>query len=56
MATFEITIDEEKIRDLLHGDRGIAVLVEPVQSVPKQAPLRIPVSALPRGTFPSFPA
>jgi len=30
MATFEITIDDEKIQDLLHGDRGLAALLEPV--------------------------
>ncbi|MCS3666347.1 hypothetical protein GGP77_000552 [Salinibacter ruber] len=31
MATFEITIDDEKIQELLHGDRGMAVLLEPTR-------------------------
>jgi transposase-like protein len=30
MATVEITIDDEKIQELLHGDRGMAALVEPI--------------------------
>jgi transposase-like protein len=30
MATFEITIDNEKIQELLQGDRGMAVLLEPI--------------------------
>jgi len=30
MATFEITIDDEKIQDLLQSDRGMAVLLEPI--------------------------
>lgn len=30
MATFEITIDDEKIQDLLQGDRGMAALLEPI--------------------------
>jgi len=30
MATFEITIDDEKIQELLRGDRGIAALLEPI--------------------------
>ncbi|MCS3616481.1 hypothetical protein [Salinibacter ruber] len=30
MATFEITISDEKIRDALRGDRGFAILLEPV--------------------------
>jgi transposase-like protein len=30
MATFEITIDDEKIQELLHGDRGMAALLEPI--------------------------
>jgi transposase-like protein len=30
MATFEITIDDEKIQELLQGDRGMAVLLEPI--------------------------
>ncbi len=28
MATIETTIDDEKIQQLLQGDRGIAVLLE----------------------------
>ena len=30
MATFEITMDDEKIHQLLRGDRGMAVLLEPI--------------------------
>jgi hypothetical protein len=30
MATFEITIDDEKIQDLLQGDRNMAALLEPI--------------------------
>lgn len=30
MATFEITIDDEKIQELLQEDRGMAVLLEPI--------------------------
>jgi transposase-like protein len=30
MATFEITIDDQKIQDLLQGDRGMAALLEPI--------------------------
>ena len=30
MATFEITISEEKIQELLNGDRGMAALLEPI--------------------------
>lgn len=30
MATFEITIDDEKIQDLLQSDRGMAALLQPV--------------------------
>ena len=30
MAPFEISIDDEKIQELLEGDRGMAVLLEPV--------------------------
>ncbi|MCS4039941.1 transposase-like protein [Salinibacter ruber] len=30
MATFEITINDEKIQDLLRGDRGMAALLEPI--------------------------
>lgn len=30
MATFEITIDDEKIQDLLQSDQGMAALLEPI--------------------------
>ena len=30
MATIEITVDDEKIQELLKGDRGMAVLLEPI--------------------------
>jgi transposase-like protein len=30
MATFEITVDDEKIQELLQGDRGMAALLEPI--------------------------
>jgi transposase-like protein len=30
MATLEISVDDEKIQDLLHGDRGLAALLETV--------------------------
>jgi len=30
MATIEITVDDEKIQELLRGDRGMAVLLEPI--------------------------
>jgi len=30
MATFEITIDDDKIQDLLQGDRGMAALLQPI--------------------------
>ena len=30
MATIEIQIDDEKIHQLLRGDRGMAVLLEPI--------------------------
>lgn len=30
MATFEISIDDEKIQEMLQGDRGMAVLLEPI--------------------------
>ena len=37
MATFEITISEEKIQELLHGDRGMAALPEPIRNQILQA-------------------
>lgn len=30
MATIEVTIDDQKIQELLQGDRGIAVLLDPI--------------------------
>ena len=30
MATFEITIDDEKIQDFLQSDQGMAALLEPI--------------------------
>jgi transposase-like protein len=30
MATFEMEIPDEKIQDVLRGDRGFAILLEPV--------------------------
>jgi hypothetical protein len=36
MATFEITVDDETICELLHGDRGIAAPLEPIMNqIPK---------------------
>jgi len=37
MATFEITIDDEKIQDVLRSDQGLAVLLEPVLNQMLQA-------------------
>jgi transposase-like protein len=37
MATFEITIDDEKIQELLRGDRGMAALLEPILNQMLQA-------------------
>ena len=37
MATFEITMDDEKIQDLLRGDRGLAALLEPLLNQMLQA-------------------
>jgi hypothetical protein len=31
MATIQIEIDEQKIQQLLQGDRGMAVLLEPTK-------------------------
>jgi transposase-like protein len=30
MATFEITIDDQKIQDFLQSDQGMAALLEPI--------------------------
>jgi len=37
MATFEITIDDEKIQDVLRDDRGLAKLLEPILNQMLQA-------------------
>jgi hypothetical protein len=37
MATFEITIDDEKIQHLLQSDRGMAALLEPILNQMLQA-------------------
>ncbi len=37
MATIEITIDDEKIQQMLEGDRGMAVLLEPILNQTLQA-------------------
>ena len=47
MATFEITIDEEKIQELLHGDRGMAVLLEPILNQILQAEMTDYLGAAP---------
>jgi hypothetical protein len=46
MATFEITIDDEKIQELLQGDRGMAALLEPVLNQILN-PGRTPITQLP---------
>jgi transposase-like protein len=47
MATFEITIDDEKIQELLHGDRGIAALLEPILNQILQAEMTEHLGASP---------
>lgn len=47
MATFEITIDDEKIQELLHGDRGMAVLLEPILNQILQAEMTDYLGAAP---------
>ena len=47
MATFEITIDGEKIQELLHGDRGMAVLLEPILNQILQAEMTDYLGAAP---------
>jgi hypothetical protein len=37
MATIEITIDDEKIQELLQGDRGMTALLKPVLNQVLQA-------------------
>ena len=47
MATFEITIDDEKIQELLQGDRGMAALLEPILNQILQAEMTDHLSAGP---------
>ena len=47
MATFEITISEEKIQELLNGDRGMAALLEPILNQILQAEMTNPLGAGP---------
>jgi transposase-like protein len=47
MATFEITIDNEKIQELLQGDRGMAVLLEPILNQILQAEMTFCLGAEP---------
>ena len=47
MATFEITIDDEKIQELLHGDRGMAALLEPILNQILQAEMTDHLGASP---------
>jgi len=47
MATIEIEIDDEKIQELLRGDRGMAVLLEPVLNQVLQAEMTEHLKAKP---------
>ena len=47
MATFQITMDDEKIQDLLRGDRGLAALLEPMLNQILQAEMTEHVQAEP---------
>jgi len=47
MATIEIEIDDEKIHQLLQGDRGIAVLLEPILNQILQAEMTEHLKATP---------
>ena len=47
MATIEITIDDEKIQQLLQGDRGMAVLLEPILNQILQAEMTEHLKAKP---------
>ena len=47
MATIEITIDDEKIQELLHGDRGMAALLEPILNQILQAEMTEHLKAKP---------
>ncbi len=47
MATIEIEIDDEKIQELLRGDRGMAVLLEPILNQILQAEMTEHLKAKP---------
>ena len=47
MATIEIKIDDEKIQQLLQGDRGMAVLLEPILNQILQAEMTEHLKAKP---------
>ena len=47
MATFEITISDEKIQELLQGDRGMAALLEPILNQILQAEMTDHLGASP---------
>ena len=47
MATIEIEIDEQKIQQLLRGDRGMAVLLEPILNQILQAEMTEHLKATP---------
>ena len=47
MATIEIEIDEQKIQQLLRGDRGMAVLLEPILNQILQAEMTEHLKAKP---------
>lgn len=47
IATFEVTADDEKIQELLQGDRGMAVLLEPILNQILQAEMTFCLGAKP---------
>ncbi len=47
MATIELTIDDEKIQEMLRGDRGMAVLLEPILNQILQAEMTDHLGASP---------
>jgi transposase-like protein len=47
MATFEITISDKKIQQLLQGDRGMAALLEPILNQILQAEMAEHLGASP---------
>jgi transposase-like protein len=47
MATIEIEIDDEKIQQMLQGDRGMAVLLEPILNQMLQAEMTEHLKAKP---------